>query len=106
MEGVKLLFIAKNHEGFKNLSRMSGLREPSLEEIKPFMENIIPIISYDNLDKNQMIKAKMILEIEYAGIKKGETINDRIKQALINSLDLKNIPYEIAKFINPEDYKL
>jgi len=107
IEGVNFILIAQNKEGYKNLSRMSKFEKITLEEFSKYIENIIVVFNFDNLEEEMVMKAKDLLKDKklFAGIRKVKTIEDSIKEALMKKLELPFIPCEISLYINKEDYR-
>mgnify|MGYP001027393029 CR=1 FL=1 len=103
IEGVSFILLAKNENGYKNLSRMSKYEEPTLELLKEHSEDVVVIIDFDNLDAQALEKAKDYAN--FAGIKVVRTVEDKVKDSLIRSLNLPLVPVETAKYIHKEDYR-
>jgi DNA polymerase-3 subunit alpha len=104
IDEVKVILIAKNSAGFKELSRLSSIDKPTNKDLD--LSNIEILISYNNDNLNKMKELAGAIPTAYKAIKNPTSDKELAQMSLINSLNLPAVPFDMAIHVDEKDYRL
>jgi len=110
IEGSKVILIAKNFKGYRNLSALSKIEAILVEDFVSLSENVIVVFepSNANVEACSYLKDKLLnKEVEmFLGVKVNFTVEEDMEAIrLKKELGLREIPCEISTHVNKEDYR-